>query len=54
MRGARPWLVIGLLAGALIRIALLPFPGSPDVGSWKIWAVVGAPRPNDASSAGTA
>jgi hypothetical protein len=28
----------GLLLGASIRIALLPLPGSIDVGSWKAWS----------------
>ena len=27
-----------LFLGASIRIALLPLPGSPDVGSWKAWS----------------
>jgi hypothetical protein len=45
MRGARLWLVVGLLAGAIVRIWLLPNPGTPDVGSWKIWAAVGASDP---------
>ena len=27
-----------LLLGASIRLALLPLPGSPDVGSWKAWS----------------
>jgi len=35
-------LVAGLLLGALIRAVLLPVPGSPDVGSWKVWTFEGA------------
>jgi hypothetical protein len=42
---ARWGLVIGLLAGAALRISLLPVPGSPDVGSWKIWAYEGRRDP---------
>jgi hypothetical protein len=36
------WLACGLVVGAVIRLLLLPVPGSPDVGSWKIWAFAGA------------
>jgi hypothetical protein len=36
------WLAAGLVAGALVRIVVLPAPGSPDVGSWKIWAFAGS------------
>ncbi len=36
---AGPLVIAGLLlVGASIRIALLPLPGSPDVGSWKAWS----------------
>jgi hypothetical protein len=28
----------GFILGVIIRIALLPLPGSPDVGSWKAWS----------------
>ena len=38
-------LVPGLVIGALARIWLLPVPGSPDMGSWKIWTFVGASDP---------
>jgi hypothetical protein len=31
-----------LLLGAILRIALLPLPGSPDVGSWKAWSFAAA------------
>jgi hypothetical protein len=31
-----------LLLGATVRIALLPLPGSPDVGSWKAWSFAAA------------
>ena len=31
-----------LLAGAVIRVAALPLPGTRDVGSWKIWTYSGA------------
>jgi hypothetical protein len=41
---ARRWALVALLilAGAAIRGAALPLPGSPDVDSWKIWTFVGA------------
>jgi len=35
----RVW--IGLVLGAVLRVVLLPGPGSPDVGSWKLWTFVG-------------
>ena len=28
----------GFILGAIIRIVLLPLPGTPDVGSWKTWS----------------
>jgi len=34
--------ILGLLAGAVIRALLLPGPGSPDVDSWKMWTFAGA------------
>jgi hypothetical protein len=34
----RAWLAAALVTGALVRAALLPSPGSPDVPDWKIWA----------------
>jgi hypothetical protein len=41
----RRLLVPGLIVGALARLWLLPVPGSPDMGSWKIWTYVGASDP---------
>ena len=39
----RPWLVPAvMIAGFLIRIAALPFPGTGDVRIWKAWAYSGA------------
>lgn len=38
----RRLLIPALVAGALLRAWALPTPGSPDVGSWKIWTFVGA------------
>jgi hypothetical protein len=39
-------LLVGvILAGAALRIAALPLSGTPDVGSWKIWAYVGSSDP---------
>jgi len=35
-------LVLGLVAGALLRAALLPAAGTPDVPTWKAWAFVGS------------
>ncbi|MEO8070643.1 MAG: hypothetical protein ABI652_04525, partial [Acidobacteriota bacterium] len=35
-------LAIGLFLGLVIRLLLLPLPGSPDVGSWKMWTFAGA------------
>ncbi|HYN09480.1 MAG TPA: hypothetical protein VES67_19000 [Vicinamibacterales bacterium] len=29
--------IAGFVLGAIVRIALLPVPGSPDVASWKTW-----------------
>jgi hypothetical protein len=40
-----PWsrrVLAGLVLGALLRALLLPGPGSPDVGSWKLWTFAGA------------
>jgi ALG6/ALG8 glycosyltransferase family protein len=28
----------GFILGAILRVALLPLPGTPDVGSWKAWS----------------
>lgn len=39
-----PAFVLALLAGALIRAAALPLPGTEDVGSWKIWAYAASHR----------
>ena len=36
---ARRLLVPGLLAGALLRLAVLPTPGTGDVTIWKVWSV---------------
>jgi hypothetical protein len=33
---------LGLVLGAILRALLLPLPGSPDVGSWKMWSFAGA------------
>ena len=33
--------LLGLVFGALARVALLPGPGSPDVDSWKLWTFAG-------------
>ncbi|MEO7192900.1 MAG: hypothetical protein ABI051_17785 [Vicinamibacterales bacterium] len=41
-RLSRRHLAAGLVVGLLIRLLLLPAPGSPDVGSWKIWSFAGA------------
>src|SRR6187431_2583677 len=38
-------LLIGLLAGALLRVAVLASPGSPDVGTWKTWSFTAAVDP---------
>jgi hypothetical protein len=38
--------VVGLLlAGAVLRAAALPLPGTGDVGSWKIWSFAAATDP---------
>lgn len=34
--------VVGLVAGALVRLLLIASPGTPDVGTWKAWAAVGS------------
>ena len=31
-------IIPGFILGAIIRIVLLPLPGTPDVGSWKTWS----------------
>ena len=36
------WLPAALIAGALIRAAALPLPGTGDVGVWRNWAYSGA------------
>jgi len=38
-------LLIGLIAGALLRAAVLTSPGSPDVGTWKSWSFTAATDP---------
>lgn len=38
-------LLIGLIAGALLRAAVLTSPGSPDVGTWKSWSFTAADDP---------
>jgi hypothetical protein len=36
---SRAWLfALAILAGAVIRVAALPLPGTEDVGVWKIWS----------------
>ena len=35
-------LLLALLAGAIVRGALLPLPGTGDVGSWKSWSFQGS------------
>ncbi|MFI5177662.1 MAG: hypothetical protein ACHQO8_03825 [Vicinamibacterales bacterium] len=35
---ARGRLLLGLLAGALLRAILLPLPGTGDVFIWKVWS----------------
>jgi hypothetical protein len=35
-------LVVGLVCGALLRLVLLPLPGTPDVGIQKAWAYAAA------------
>lgn len=38
-------LITGLVAGALLRAALLTSPGTPDVQSWKAWSFTAATDP---------
>jgi hypothetical protein len=45
-------LTAALLAGLLMRLWLLPVPGSPDVETWKIWAFEGSTDPAGLYGAG--
>src|SRR5262245_50592421 len=38
-------LVIGLIAGSLLRAAVLTSPGSPDLHTWKAWSYTAAIDP---------
>ncbi|MEZ5318009.1 MAG: hypothetical protein R2752_11465 [Vicinamibacterales bacterium] len=38
MTPGRRWLVAALVAGAIVRVAALPLPGTGDVAIWKVWA----------------
>ena len=35
---ASRFVIPGFILGAIIRMVLLPLPGTPDVGSWKTWS----------------
>ena len=39
---ARRWFIAGLVAGGLLRGALLPLPGTGDVLIWKVWSFTAA------------
>ena len=45
MIGSRRLILAALAAGAVVRALALPLPGTPDVGSWKIWTFAGAGDP---------
>jgi hypothetical protein len=45
LNGTRRLVVAALVAGAVLRAIALPLPGTPDVGSWKIWTFEGASDP---------
>ncbi len=38
-------LFIGLIAGALLRAAIIDSPGSPDLHTWKVWSFTAATDP---------